>query len=511
MIDDDLRKAIFRLKAKGRGSRRIARALAISRTTVLKALKRRSSERPVLVRPRSLDPHLGEIKRLYGLCEGSLSRVHEELEAVIRQSVPYSTLTQYCRDQGLGDPQEKQPAGEYIFGPGVEMQHDTSPILVTVGGIERLYQAASLKFCFCRVRYLRFYRQFRRFHCKDFLVRALEFVDCVCSRCMIDNSSVIIAHGTGPQAVPAPEMEAFAKWFDFKFEAHEVGDANRSAKVERDFDFIQRNFFKGRTFTDDADLNQKAEEWCRRKNGRYNSKLRLCPQKLLEEERAHAHRAPEWHRPVYLLHVRRVDASGFVNLDGNEYSAPNAVLGREVTVRETMDSVTLLDGHQELCVHPRLPEGTRGRSRLEGHGRVPRRRTSPGKVQPEEVWLTSQGDDLARYVDGLRRRAGRSYSHQIRKLYGLCQDYDLDKVQGAAQRAAHYDLYDTNRLEGMLLQELGATLFGFRPRRASDDLRGCVTPTLPAPTAVPSDTPVATDEADEEDPISMECNSDAAA
>jgi transposase len=41
-----------------------------------------------------------------------------------------------------------------------------------------------------------------------------------------------------------------------------VGDANRSARVERPFDYIENNFFPGRTFTDWEDLNAQARSWC---------------------------------------------------------------------------------------------------------------------------------------------------------------------------------------------------------------------------------------------------------
>jgi hypothetical protein len=42
--------------------------------------------------------------------------------------------------------------------------------------------------------------------------------------------------------VPVPEMVAFGERFGFEFAAHEIGDANRSARVERPFRFIEGNF-----------------------------------------------------------------------------------------------------------------------------------------------------------------------------------------------------------------------------------------------------------------------------
>ena len=43
---------------------------------------------------------------------------------------------------------------------------------------------------------------------------------------MIDNTHVVVLHGTGKEMVPVPEMAAFAERYGFAFAAHEKGDAN---------------------------------------------------------------------------------------------------------------------------------------------------------------------------------------------------------------------------------------------------------------------------------------------
>jgi transposase len=81
-------------------------------------------------------------------------------------------------------------------------------------------------------------------------------------RCLVDNTNVVVASGSGPQAVIAPEMEAFGQIFGYEFVAHAVGDANRSAGVERSFYFVERNFIPGRRFSSWDDLNAQARAWC---------------------------------------------------------------------------------------------------------------------------------------------------------------------------------------------------------------------------------------------------------
>lgn len=489
MIDLEKRRAIFDMKKQHPdwGGRRIARAVGVSRVTMEQVLKEGPEPPPPPERPRKLDHHLELIRELYTKCDRNLVRVAEELEKEIKKAVSYATLTSFCRHHGLGRPVvEDQPTGNYDFPPGLESQHDTSPIPLVVGQKERLYQAASLKLAFSKIRYLRLYRRFRRLECRDFLVRAWTFFGGVTERNMIDNTSVVVVSGTGKSAVMATEMVAFADDYGFFFEAHEKGDTNRSAKVERDFDFIQKNFVKGRTFADDADLNRQAEEWCKKKNTGYDKKNRLWLPRLFAAEKAHLKPLPAY-RPLPCLwhHDRRVDAYGFVCLDSNRYSAPNSHLERLLTLKETMDTVTLMDGKVELCVHPRIPDGERGESKLPGHGRDLSRRRSASRTQltKEESWLAERSSLLVTYVAGLRRRVGRRFTNQLRKLYDLCHEYQVAEVESVVARAIEYDLFDVTRLEGILLQEYGARLFGFRkPGTRGGSTSGAVSqprPSLP--------------------------------
>jgi len=78
-----------------------------------------------------------------------------------------------------------------------------------------------------------------------------------CSRCIIDNTSVIVGCGSGPDAEIAPAMKVFGKMFKVDFVPHHIGDPDRKAKVERNFSFIEGNFLAGRTFSDWYDLTYR--------------------------------------------------------------------------------------------------------------------------------------------------------------------------------------------------------------------------------------------------------------
>src|SRR5262249_16939026 len=102
--------------------------------------------------------------------------------------------------------------------------------------------------CYSRRLYAQVYPTWNRFWAKVFLTEAIVDFGCAASQTVIDNASILVASGTGKDAVIAPEIVALGTRFGTVFVAHELGDANRSARVERPFHHIENNFYVGRTF-----------------------------------------------------------------------------------------------------------------------------------------------------------------------------------------------------------------------------------------------------------------------
>ena len=302
MLDQGLRTAILSLRTKGHGIRQIARALQISRGTVRTVLKAASPTVPSIERAEKAEPYRDQILGWVDRCRGNLVRVHEELVAQ-GVAISYPALTAFCRRHGIGH-EPPAPVGHYDFQPAQEMQHDTSPHRALIGGLEQRIETASLVLCYSRMIFFQAYPVFTRFYCKVFLTDALEYLTGAAATCMIDNTHVVVATGTGARMVPAPEMAAFAERFRFTFRAHEKGDANRSARVERPFHFIEHNFLAGRTFADLPDLNGQARAFCDKVNATPKRHLHASPRELFAAERSHLRPLPLFVPEVYALHHR---------------------------------------------------------------------------------------------------------------------------------------------------------------------------------------------------------------
>ena len=460
MLDHATRTAILRLRDEGHGSRAIARSLGISRGAVMEVIRSGSAEVPRIERAEIAAPHRDEILRLYAACKQNLVRVHEELEAqgVV---ISYQALTAFCRRHELGR-EPKQPAGRYVFAPGQEMQHDTSPHDAEIGGRKVRVQTASLVLCASRMIFFQCYPHFRRFECKVFLTDALTYFDGACATCMIDNTHVVVLSGSGATMVPVPEMAAFGERFGFAFRAHEIGDANRSARVEGPFDYIENNFFANRTFADWTDLNTQGRAWCDKVNAAHKRALHASPRELFVAEHAAMHRLPAWVPEVYELHHRVVDTEGFVNVRRNRYSAPYQLIGREVEVRESKERIDVYDGPRRVASHRRVPESIDARVTAPEH-RPPRHEGFFVRQTPnEERRLTERVPETAAYVATLRKK-GRGSLRDLRVLLRMSDDYPRAALIGALLEATHYGMTDLDRLERMVLRRIARDFFNGDP------------------------------------------------
>jgi len=468
MLDQTTRQTILTLREAGHGTRAIAKALHISRGAVKAVLADGGAAPPSLERAEKADPHRDDILALFTECKGNLVRVHEELVTRGLVNLSYPALTAFCRKHGIGHVPAK-PAGRYHFPPGKEMQHDTSPHDAHIGGALRRVQTASLVLCHSQRLFFQFYPRFTRFECKVFLHDGAQYHDGTCEHCMVDNTHVIVLSGTGKAMVPVPEMEAFARRLRFTFIAHEKGDANRSARVERPFHFIEHNFLAGRKFTDFVDANRQAREWCDKVNAKFRRRFHASSNELYAAERPALRRLPLWLPEVYLLHQRIVDLEGYIHVDGHIYSVPYKLLGKAVEVRETKDKIRVFVGPREVAVHDKAIATIKQRKTLADH-RPPRGQHAVHVTPlPEERELAAAGPPFADYASTLKKRAGLRWPLALRRLAQMRRDYPAAPLAAAIASAIHYGLYDLDRLERMILRNVATAYFVVPAEREAPD------------------------------------------
>jgi transposase len=454
MIPIEIRNGVKLLRAQGESLREISRLLKLSRNAVRRILREKDGEHTPS--PPCDATVLARLEEAFKRAGGNGARVQELLASEIGFKVPYSTLTRWIRDAELRDPPKR--SGEYHQGPGEEMQHDTSPHRVVVSGKPVSAQCAALTLAYSRRLFFQYYPRFTRFEAKQFLLEVVRFNDGSCPLCIIDNTSVLVVAGSGPEAVIAPEMIAFARSLGFGFRAHHIGHADRKGRIERPFSWIEGNFLAGRSFVDFDDLNRQALSWCREiANQKSKRILGMSPEAAYVLEKPHLRPLPRVLPPVCEVLERVVDLYGYVSVDTNRYSVPERLVGQAVSVHKHAAEIVIYRRGAEIARHPRLIGQRNARHTLPGHHPTPTRADRGPAL--EEQLLRGDHPSLARYAAALKQRAYGRGVRALRRLLELKRTYPSRPFLAAIEQALRFGLFDLQRLERLILKQVAGDFF----------------------------------------------------
>jgi hypothetical protein len=186
-------------------------------------------------------------------------------------------------------------------------------------------------------------------------------------------------------------------------------------------------------------------------------------------ERAAMRRLPLWRPDIYVLHQRIVDLEGYIHVDGHIYSVPFQLIGKSVEVRETEDKLRVFLGPREVAVHDKAISTTKQRRTLVEH-RPPRGQGAAHVAPlPEERELAGAGAPFTSYAVTLKQRSGPRWPIAFRRLAQMRRDYPIAPLAAAIETAAHYGLYDLDRVERMILKNVATAYFVLPAEREDPD------------------------------------------
>jgi transposase len=452
LIDSQRKNAIRVLFNQGHPIKHIAGLMKLDPKTVRRIVHEKDQKRARVDKCR-VDEDL--LRKLYQRCEGYRQRMWEILKEEYNIAISYSTLTRILRESSIG-PAKTQRCVQVQDAPGQEMQQDTSPYTIKIGGKFTKVICSGLYLRYSKMRYIRFYLSFNRFKMKCFFHEALTFWGYSAKKCIIDNTNLAVLHGTGLRAVFHPAMESFAKNYGFQWLAHEVGHANRKAGGERNFWTVETNFFPGRGFKDLADLNRQALQWSTERYARRPlSKTKLIPVELFQQEKPDLCRLPEYIHPPYQEVMRKTDQYGYIEFDANYYWVPGHKRA-QIKVLEYPQTLTVYPPDAHEYTYVKKDEDLRGEKVSPQGEPSPARQPNNRKrtYEKEEQWLSGYDPVCGEYLDFVKSPESRivQKGNFIRQLYLLAQKMSPALFKKTVTRALKYQSSQIASLERIARQ-----------------------------------------------------------
>lgn len=256
---------------QGVGKTELAKRFGISRRTVYHwietgQLERDLDGREVRYRPRppvptQLDPYKAIIQaRLEAFPLLTAQRLFEEVRSA-GYSGGYTQLKRYVRQVRPHVPAE--PVVRFETPPGFQGQVDFGTFQLPWGRRHALLVVLG----YSRLLWMRFYSRQTMTTLIRGLESAFEFFGGVPQELLFDQMrSVVLSDERmgGCGLIMNAEFMRFSAHWGFRPRACRPYRAKTKGKVERPIRYVRQNFFYGRTFLNDEDLNTQGEQWLQR-------------------------------------------------------------------------------------------------------------------------------------------------------------------------------------------------------------------------------------------------------
>ncbi len=267
MFGTEERVLLRRYVKDGMKKAEIARRIGIGRRTVYRWIAAGELDRdadrataygPRPRRPSKLDPYKGIVRaRLVEYPRMSAVRLFEEVRAA---GYPggYDQVKRYARRVRSNEPEEA--VRRFETDPGVQGQVDFAEFRLPWGKRHALVVVLG----YSRLIWLRFYER----QTMPVVIRGLEssfsYFGGVPAELLFDQMKAVVtgdARHEGGELIENREFLRFSKHWGFRIRACQPYRAKTKGKVERPIRYIRDNFFYGRPFVSDDDLNARARQW----------------------------------------------------------------------------------------------------------------------------------------------------------------------------------------------------------------------------------------------------------
>jgi hypothetical protein len=299
-------------------------------------------------------------------------------------------------------------------------------------------------------------RQYLRFvESQDFAttvrehVRAFTHLGGVAATCLYDNMKVVVTRYDGDEPVYNTRFLAFATYYGYRPWACRPRRGQTKGKVERPFDYVEKNLLNGRTFSSLEHLNEVTQWWLEHvADARTHRETKQSPRDRHQLELPYLITLPAQAYDTAEVVYRCVNGEGLIVYCQNYYSVPDRYLGLMLPVRVTEAEVIIYGPHvEEIARHPRWSREVAGQtSRLAEHAQKPDEARQTETLQQRYAEL---GEGAARFLAGLlrRRRYGKD---EAQKILSLLEMYSRRDLLAALERAARYGAYSRSAIERIL-------------------------------------------------------------
>lgn len=455
---EELENLLITMHRQGWSIRSLCRHFGMGRNSVRRVLRENEHRRDkgcdalaICGAPRKskIEPYLGLMRQILDeFPEVTGVRMHEKL---MDAGFDGGKTIVFDRLRQLRPRSKREPVVRFETGPGEQAQMDWSPYTIAfTGEPRRTVLCFSYILGFSRRQYIDFTENRNFFTLIRRHQDAFDHFGGVPATCLYDGEKTVILRWEAGQPVFNPAFVAFITHYRCRPVGCRPGRAQTKGKIEKPFQYIEKNLLNARRFSDLEDLRQTARWWLSEKSDVHlHETTRRRPVELfMEQEKMHLMPLPShpYDSSEVLLRVCRMD--GFLEHDTNLYSVPYEYVADILTIKATESEVFIYSPHLELiATHERQPFGAGKKTEDPGHRSSPKIRYG---LEPVRERFLEIGDAAEVFVSGLKERYPRNCGFHARYILQLKGRYHAGDINRALAHAEKYRAFDSKAIERIL-------------------------------------------------------------
>ena len=184
-------------------------------------------------------------------------------------------------------------------------------------------------------------------------INAFHYFKGVPETVKIDNLKAAILEANFYEPIFQSQYKNFSNHYGFKPLPCRVYTPNDKGKVESGIKYIKNNFFIGRKFKNENDLNYQLKKWNEKANTRIHGTTKKVPIDLFEkEEKDKLMPLPIDEFKLAKVGTRKVYHDCHIYVSHNYYSVPFEYVGKEVEIEITKSMLRIFYNLKEIAIHP---------------------------------------------------------------------------------------------------------------------------------------------------------------
>jgi transposase len=248
--------------------------------------------------------------------------------------------------------------------------------------------------------------------------------------------TVTLGRDAQQQPIWHPAFQKFAVEFAFHPSACTPAAGNQKGAVESLVKFVKGNFLAGRTFYDNADLDQECAGWLHQVNAvRPSDATEQIPAVRLAEERLAFGPLAAVAHDYGIFDSVVVNRESLVTIATNRYSVPAHLVGLALTARLYPVRIELFHGAERVASHVRH-FGRNARIIIPEHFEAVFALKPRARIMVYRDWLVALAPQVADYISQVCRKRYAEMDGQITTLYELAQRVGREEFLAAVELAA---------------------------------------------------------------------------